>query len=387
MSHLNRRDFLATGLAFSLPLQGAWDFGTRPDRMRMSPDLRSLQQGTQPTPTHSIIPITGDGRWVSREAPNETGLLEPREYEVRIGIEATGRISARNFVATTVAPIEHPEQKILDVRVEQDGCAANIQNLSETAAQLVVSAPLIADKQAIRGEAIYRIRLCKTHWGYARDRFPEKQSVSKEIARQYLNDSPGIEIRLAKLRKIVEEASLASTHPWDLANAFYQWVHTKIEGIPMSYTSVKRAIETLRGDCEERAGVFVALCRTAGIPARLVWLPNHAWAEFLLVDESGQAHWIPAHTAAYTWFGWTGVHELVLQKGDKIKQTGMDKYVRLVSDWWQYEGTKPNLRFTASITPLPPETQTDPGPGARQKQPAGQWKLVGTNPDQRYMRD
>ena len=72
------------------------------------------------------------------------------------------------------------------------------------------------------------------------------------------------------------------------------------------------------GDCEELAGIFVALCRSAGIPARLVWVPNHNWAEFYLTDHEGQGHWIPAHTSCYTWFGWTGVHELVIQKGDRL---------------------------------------------------------------------
>ena len=67
------------------------------------------------------------------------------------------------------------------------------------------------------------------------------------------------------------------------------------------------------------SAVFVALCRAAGIPARLVWIPNHNWAEFYLTDKDGKGHWIPAHTACYFWFGWTGVHELVLQKGDRIR--------------------------------------------------------------------
>ena len=45
----------------------------------------------------------------------------------------------------------------------------------------------------------------------------------------------------------------------------------------------------------------------------------HNWAEFYLLDEQGEGHWIPAHTAAYSWFGWTGAHELVIQKGDNIR--------------------------------------------------------------------
>ena len=65
------------------------------------------------------------------------------------------------------------------------------------------------------------------------------------------------------------------------------------------------ALKERRGDCEEMAGIFVALCRHCDIPARLVWVPNHNWAEFYLTDDQGEGHWIPAHTACYHWFGWT----------------------------------------------------------------------------------
>ena len=44
--------------------------------------------------------------------------------------------------------------------------------------------------------------------------------------------------------------------------------------------------------CEERAAVFIAFCRAVGIPARLVWVPSHNWAEFFLVDNDGKGQWI-----------------------------------------------------------------------------------------------
>ena len=95
------------------------------------------------------------------------------------------------------------------------------------------------------------------------------------------------------------------------------------------------------GDCEEMAGIFVALCRAAGIPARLVWIPNHVWSEFYLTDRVGKGHWIPAHTACYPWFGWTGVHELVLQKGDRVRLPGKTGFVRLQTDRLRHIGAKP----------------------------------------------
>ncbi len=203
-----------------------------------------------------------------------------------------------DFIATTVAPTQHPEQEILDHRFETDGCEARLQNLSDEAAQLVVSAGRVADGQTIRGQAIFKLRVSKSYFGFRPDQFPAKQTLPRQISQAYLSDSPGIETKIAALDKIIAETTKASDHPWDKAIAFHQWVSDNIRGVPGDYTSVKRALETRTGDCEERAGVFIALCRAYKIPARLVWVPNHAWAEFMLIDESDRPHWIAAPALA-----------------------------------------------------------------------------------------
>src|SRR5205814_6505632 len=145
------------------------------------------------------------------------------------------------------------------------------------------------------------------------------------------------------------------------------WIPRNIRPQIGSYTSVTAAVDNRRGDCEEMSAVFVALCRSVGIPARLVWVPNHNWAEFYLTDHQGEGHWIPAHTACYSWFGWTGVHELVLQKGDRLYVPEQHKQLRLLEDWLQGAGRKPRARYTAELTPQPPAEGADPGPGARRK--------------------
>lgn len=66
-----------------------------------------------------------------------------------------------------------------------------------------------------------------------------------------------------------------------------QWVPRNIRPQIGRFTSVEKALADRRGDCEEMSAVFVALCRAGGIPARLVWIPNHNWAEFYLTDEQG----------------------------------------------------------------------------------------------------
>ncbi len=274
--------------------------------------------------------------------------------------------ASRRLMATTAAPVELPEQQIDDVRIETQGCVAELRRLAPEAGQLALAAPTAAAGQVVRAIAHYRLTLRKAYHAHNKDKFPESQTYPREFRRLYLGDSPGIQTRDKLVHDLASRLTSASQHPWDRAFAFYTWVWENIQGRIQSYTSVLQALRDRVGDCEERAAVFVALCRASDIPARLVWVPNHNWAEFYLTDDEGQGHWIPAHTAAYSWFGWTGVHELVLQKGDAIRVPESHRPQRLISDWMQWQGAKPKVRYLAELTPLADEksTASDPGPGA-----------------------
>ena len=344
---------------------------------------------TGPTPpAHSIIPVVGDGKWVWNDPPaDQTGYLEPRQYELSIGIQLGGDGPATAIQATTTVPVELPEQKIDDVSIETSGCEAGIRRLSEHAAQLYLAAPLIRAGQVIAAIARYRLTLSKSYFGFGREQFPREQEVPKEMAREYLRTSPGIQSNVREVRDMAESLSGQIDHPWDQAAAFHDWVRENIDTRQGAFTSVTRALRDRVGDCEERAAVFVAFCRSVGIPARLVWVPNHNWAEFCLLDEAGQPHWIPAHTSAYSWFGWTGAHELVLQKGDNVEVPEKRKTVRLVPDWMQWQGTRPIARYLGQLRPLPESEGGEAGPGARCKVPTGEWRVVRLDPLDTQLRD
>ena len=110
------------------------------------------------------------------------------------------------------------------------------------------------------------------------------------------------------------------------------------------------------------------------------------WAEFGLHDESGKFHWIPVHTAAYSWFGWTGAHELVLQKGGRIRIPARKKTLRLIDDWYQMQGTRAKFTFTTELIPVAKEGIAH-APGGRIKLPNGKWKLIGKHPANKFHRD
>lgn len=346
----------------------------------------SKQTAVAPAPTYSIVPVVGDGKWIWTKPPQQTGYLEPRDYELSIGVELQGTSPASGVKATTVAPIKLPEQDVLDVKIETQGCEAALRPISDQAAQLILAAPGIVGGQVIRAVATYKLRVCKEYFGYQQDQFPAQQKAPQGFAKVYLGESPGIQARDKSVHALVEKLVATSDHPWQKATKFHQWVWENIQGRPGYFTNVLVALRDKVGDCEERAAVFVALCRASGIPARLVWVPNHNWAEFWLHDEKGEGRWIPAHTSCYSWFGWTGAHEVVLQKGDKLFVPEERKPLRLLADWMQWQGGRPLVRYAAELRPLPSKDETDPGPGARSKDKKGEWVLLNKHPDDRYMR-
>jgi hypothetical protein len=380
---MNRRDFLYAGVGAALA-GGALAAPGRWPRLIDFPSNDSLPN----PPAFSVIPVVGDGRWTWTEPPKgETGYLEPRSYDLSIGIQLEATGDAAGITSTTAAPLDYPEQKIESVKIETAGCQAKLRRLADGAGQLLLTAADVARGQIISAVARYRLTLFKQYHGFTADHFPAKQKIPPEVRKQYLQDSPGIQTRSKQVRELAAELTSGTPkHPWEQVKSFADWVPKHIKPQLGSYTSVTAALDDRRGDCEEMAGVFVALCRAIGVPARLVWIPNHTWAEFFLVDNNGDGRWIPAHTACYSWFGWNGVHELVLQKGDRIQLPEKKKLVRLLADWTQWSGAQPKVRYTAELTPQPIEPGGDAGPGARRKDEKGEWKVVGAHPLDRYAR-
>jgi len=381
---MDRRDFCKSGLYLSL----AGSAGLGIERL-LAPSRRGEANGPPP-PAASVIPVVGDGKWGWTQPPQgNTGYLEPRPYEITIGIELEADGNARNVLATTPAPINMPGQKIESAEVKTHGCLARLRQVAEHAGQLVVGVPHLARGQTVSATATLKATLYKEYFGYEKKQFAAEQALPRKYSRHrhYLKESPGIQTRDDQVRKLAARLAGGLTHPWDKARSFYEWVWANIRPRVGSYTSVTAALEDRVGDCEERAAVFTAFCRVTGIPARLVWVPNHNWAEFCLFDSEGKPHWIPTHTAAYSWFGWTGVHELILQKGDKVSFPEKSRDYRLLPDWWRQTGSSPRARFLGEVKPLPPSSGADPGPGHRRKTERGEWVVVGSHKLDDFLRD
>jgi hypothetical protein len=386
---VRRRDFLQSA-ALGICAAPTFALGDKLATLRLDTNEESFVP-----PTRSVVPVVGDGKWIWNKPPEDaTGYLEPRRFRLQVGIDVIGKGNVEGVTATTPVPIAAPEQEIVSERVRTEAAQAVIESIASNARQLRIFVPRLGrgDKATAVGE--FELELRKQYFAYESMRFPAVQTVPADVRKEFLGDSPGIQTRsagvLSLLKQINTAQSFVERDPWLQAQAFAKWVGKHIVPKVGLYTSVDKALENRTGDCEEMAGVFVALCRSAGIPARLVWIPNHVWSEFYVSDSEGKGHWIPAHTACYHWFGWTGAHELVLQKGDRLKVPGKGTLVRLQQDRTQWLGTKPEVKFWAELTPIAADDTEvaleAAGPGARRKEPTGEWVPIGKHPYDKYLR-
>lgn len=382
---MHRRQFLNYGLSAAT---SGCSLALLPTVLRgQSPLAATVEEASFASPTFSVIPVVGDGKWIWNKPPDgQTGYLEPRQFDLSIGIELHGQGNATQLKATTPVPSQCPEQKIDSEKVETKDCEAEVRDVAPYARQLVLAAGEIVAGQVISAVVHFKLTLFKQYLDYERDQFPQKQTIPSDVRHDYLGDSPGIQTRTPQVQKLLAKLKSSQDHPWDLARKIADWIRHNVRPQIQPFSGVTAALDNLRGDCAEMSAIFVALCRAAEIPARLVWVPNHNWAEFCLVDDKGKEQWIPAHTACYFWFGWTGVHELVIQKGDRIRVPEKLVNYRLLEDWMQWKGRRPEVKYTAELTPLPAETGGDPGPGARRKVASGEWQPIGKYAGDRYVR-
>lgn len=112
-----------------------------------------------------------------------------------------------------------------------------------------------------------------------------------------LADTVFIQSRHERVRRQAEDILQGERDGRRAVEKLLRWVYRSLAKEPtMSIPSAVQVLETRRGDCNEHAVLMAALCRAAGIPARLcaglVYMNGsfyyHAWVEVYL------GRWVPA---------------------------------------------------------------------------------------------
>ena len=132
---------------------------------------------------------------------------------------------------------------------------------------------------------------------------PNAKKIEPAISR-YLVASPKIEVRDPKIHQAAKDCIANKKTAWDKVEALYDWTREQVKY--KTGGSCKGAVASLKsheGGHEDMTSLFIALCRSVGIPARTVWVPEFCYAEFYLEDAKGEGHWFPCSPAGARTFG------------------------------------------------------------------------------------
>jgi hypothetical protein len=116
----------------------------------------------------------------------------------------------------------------------------------------------------------------------------------------------------------VAAAANQPVNDWRRVEAFYDYAQEHVKYVASNDKTALAALKDGHGDCQAITALFVALCRTAKIPARSVWVHDHQYGEFYLEDAEGNGHWYPMESAGARAFGEMPTAHVIMQKGDNF---------------------------------------------------------------------
>jgi Transglutaminase-like superfamily len=272
-------------------------------------------------------------------------------FQLGLRIEATGS-SVQRATATVVNPIEWPEQQVTFVSEEAPpGVRIDIRKTAPTAQQMLMKIPGLTAGSAIVCTRTFEL----TRWTQ-RVRLEARvklAAVSPEHAKPLLLPSEGIESTHAEIRKFAEESIGDKTDVWDRVNALFMATRRKIKYVQGPFAGALAGLRSGQGDCEELSCLFIAACRASGIPARIIWGPEHTWTEFALEDPNGNLVWIPADPSKERELGVINHFTPILQKGDRFLVPEMPgKPQRYLAPVCKGTGGTPLLQSIEKIEPI-----------------------------------
>lgn len=277
-----------------------------------------------------------------------------QRWQIGVSIEASGGPSAGLF-GTLPIPAEWPEQQ---VRVAAEEISPLVTRVSyrqlEGVKQMLFTIPKLPAGET--AEALITLEITKSSVLAPENpqRFVIPKNAPREV-RTYLAASSMIECRDDKIRSKAKELVEGKASAWEQVEALYDWVKNDI-----TYRDGKQqgAAATLRagfGGKHDVTSLFIALCRAHKVPARTVWVPDHVYAEFYLMDEQGEGYWFPCQVAGPRDFGSLTDNRPILQKGDNIRVPELRDPQRFVAEYLTGSGGrgmgKPRVEFSRKLLP------------------------------------
>jgi len=253
---------------------------------------------------------------------------------------------------TAAVPTEWPEQqvRIVDEDVSQFVDRVNYRDTSSVR-QMVFSIRQLPAGETANVLITFEVTKDSVLAPENPERFVIPRNAPRDV-RTYLGASPQIDVRNASIRSKLKEIVETEQTAWKQVETIYDWVR---DNVKYQHGQDKGAVAALRdgnGNNHDLVSLFIALCRANKVPARTVWVPDHCYAEFYLMDGQGQGHWFPCQVAGTRDFGSMPDHRPILQKGENIKVPESPNPQRFVAEYLTGRGNgEPQAKFVRKLLP------------------------------------
>ncbi len=278
----------------------------------------------------------------------------PQKSKWRVGVKAkTGAAPLRNVYITIPIPVDWPEQKIS--KAEEDVPAIvqdiKIRNLDGGVQQLVIQLASIPANSLFDLSMTFNVTVSEIVAPKDTSIFVIPKNAPREL-KNYLGVSPQITYRKGKVRSTVKSIVKDKETAWEQVEAIYDWVRDNIDQRDSKATDTTTVFNNRSGNGEDLVGLFVAMCRAHKVPARMVWVDGHQYAEFYLMDSNKNGHWFPCNVDGLREFGSNSEPKVIIQKGDNFRVPEKEDRQKLVRELFKGKSTsKPRVRFSRQLLP------------------------------------
>jgi hypothetical protein len=297
---------------------------------------------------------TGLGQDAALLPVNGIKLGQTQKQRWKVGVTVTATSLCQGITANFPVPTEWPEQtvEIVDENISSQVRRVRYRMLEGGVRQMHVTIPTLRAGETAVALVTFEVTKAAILGPADTAEFVVPKAPPR-IIRRYLGTSPYIEVRHSQIRSQAKtfRSNDSEQGGWETVESIYDWVRDNVE---YRNGRLKGALAALRdgtGDCEELTSLFIALCRSNGIPARTVWIPGHCYPEFYLDDANGVGHWFPCQAAGSREFGAMEDFKPILQKGDNFKVPDKKERQRYVAEFLKAKKTasSPKVRFTREL--------------------------------------
>jgi hypothetical protein len=255
----------------------------------------------------------------------------------RIGLILQTPVACTDVLATFAVPMDWPEQKVTVTGQTISPLVSgwDTREMPGGAKQVVLRMARVPAGSTVEITFTYQIERSRILGPTSTDDLAIPNRPGRDL-RMFMGNSPFIDASSGRIKVASRElASLGSENDWGRVEQIYDYVREHVDYVEGSLKNASQALKDGKGDCEEMTSLFIALCRNARVPARMVWIPDHCYPEFYLEDGDGNGTWFPCQAAGTRQFGRMDEYRPVLQKGDRFKVPEKKTPVRYVSEFFR----------------------------------------------------